>query len=122
MPEPRPVGRSLRGISRHPELRITSPLKYLGAASTRLGSALGWRMSALAVALSSFSRQSQSTSCFGNRGIASMRAVGVSLRTLEWKLKEMSREVPSPRETKSVYVLLSPVVRHAYSDRQGLLS
>ena len=56
----------------------------------------------------------------GVKGIASLLVVG--LRTLEWKLKKMSREVPCPSKAKSVYVLLVPVVRHANSDRHGLLS
>jgi hypothetical protein len=50
-----------------------------------------------------------------------MLAVGSALRKVEWKLKEMPREVARPREAKSVYVLLFPVVGHAYSDRHGLL-
>jgi len=33
----------------------------------------------------------------------------------------MPREVASPRKAESVYVFLSPVVRHAYSERHGLL-
>src|SRR4051812_44955009 len=57
---------------------------------------------------------------FGDKGIASVLVVGFALRTLEWKLKEMSREVPRSREAMGVHVVLFPVVGHAYSDRHGL--
>jgi hypothetical protein len=56
--------------------------------------------------LSPFSRRSQSASCSGDKGTASMLVVGFALRKVEWKLKEMPREVPRPRKAKSVYVAL----------------
>ena len=58
----------------------------------------------------------------GDRGIESVRALGFSLQTFEWKLEEMPSEVLSPRRANSVYVLLCPVVRHVYSDSHGLLT
>ena len=42
---------------------------------------------------------------FGDKGIALMRRE-LCLRTLEWKLEEMSRKVARPGKTKSVDVLL----------------
>jgi hypothetical protein len=38
------------------------------------------------------------------------------LRTLEWKLEEMPREVARPCKTKSVDVLLYSIIRHIHCD------